>query len=276
MCVARCTKAIFFMSPHQKTTPPKFKYVFGPVYSWRLGISLGIDPLSVKKKTCNYNCIYCQLGRTQERSRRRQVFVPVSLIIQELRCLPNIKVEYITFAGRGEPTLASNLGRMIRAIRCFRSEKIAVITNGSLLYQKGVRRDLALADFVLIKLDAADVAGWRRINRPVSGIGFKRMFEGIKKFRRQYKGRFGLQIMLMNENQADMQPLAGLAREIQPDEIQLNTPLRKNPVKPLSRAVMQRLKRAFKGFQVRMVYETERKKSSPIDPSATRRRHGTE
>jgi len=255
---------------------PRFKYIFGPVYSWRLGQSLGVDPLSAKAKICSYGCIYCQLGRTRNLSRRRQVFVPVREITREIRSLPPVKIDYITFSGRGEPTLAKNLGRMIRAVRRIRPEKIAVITNGSLLDRKGVREDLGSADFVLVKLDAWDASSWRKINQPASGIGFERMLSGIKRFRKEYQGRFGLQIMLMNLSRQGVDRLADLARQIRPDEIQLNTPLRENPISPLSRAAMDQLTRTFKGMRIRMVYQAERRKSKPLNQQTTRRRHGTE
>jgi len=263
--------------PHSHTKSKLcFAHIFGPVYSWRLGYSLGIDPLSAKEKVCNYDCIYCQLGRTGQLSRRRRIFVPVREMIREVRRLPPMKIDYITFSGRGEPTLAKNLGRMIKAVRKIRPGKIAVITNGSLLYQKRVRQDLMQTDFVLVKLDACDDMFWRKINHPVGGIGYKHMLAGIKIFRRQYKGRFGLQIMLMDMNRTAVGCLADLARLLRPDEVQLNTPLRQSPVAPLSRPLMLELARIFKRCRVRMVYQVKRKKVKPLNVKATRYRHGKE
>ena len=112
-----------------KMEPPKYKYIYGPVSSWRLGRSLGIDPISSFQKTCTFDCVYCQSGRTEVFSTRREVFVPTEALIQELNSLPEVSIDYITFAGNGEPTLAKNLGGMIRAVKIIRREKIAVITN---------------------------------------------------------------------------------------------------------------------------------------------------
>ena len=250
-----------------------YKYVFGPVYSWRLGISLGIDPVPGNLKYCSFNCVYCQLGKTAGFCRRRRIFVPTAKIIGELASLAPLKVDYITFSGRGEPTLAKNLGQIIEGIRKIRREKIAVITNASLLGQKEVRRDLAAADVVLAKLDAYDEKSFREINRP-GAVHFKSILQGIKKFRREYKGRLVLQIMFIKENKDRAAELARLARAIRPDEVQLNTPLRKSPARPLSRPAMRRIKHAFKAFRVRMVYDTPRRRVRPLNQKSTIGRHG--
>ena len=133
-----------------------FQYIFGPVHSWRLGRSLGIDPLSSKHKICNMDCIYCQLGKTTQLINERKVYVPTQDVMDEISRIPLHFVDYITFAGRGEPTLAKNLGEMIRGIKAIRHEKVAVLTNSSLMNLKEVRDDLMAADFVLAKLDAGD------------------------------------------------------------------------------------------------------------------------
>src|ERR1041385_6644219 len=119
-----------------------FKYIYGPVYSWRLGISLGIDPISRKEKICNYDCVYCQLGPTTQWVLERQVFIPTENVIEEIGRLKDIPLDYLTFSGRGEPTLAANLGQMIRGLKKIRREKIAVITNSSLLHSPDVQDDL--------------------------------------------------------------------------------------------------------------------------------------
>jgi wyosine [tRNA(Phe)-imidazoG37] synthetase (radical SAM superfamily) len=116
-----------------------FKYIYGPVASWRLGSSLGIDAISGKEKICTFDCVYCQLGRTGILSSQRRVFVPADEIIRELVSLPFLKIDYITFSGSGEPTLAKNLGRIIKAIKKIRKVKIAVLTNASLIGRKDVR-----------------------------------------------------------------------------------------------------------------------------------------
>jgi len=134
----------------------KFKYIYGPVYSWRMGMSLGIDPITADKKICNFDCIYCQLGRTTRFYTEREDFVPVDDIIKEIESLPPVDIDYYTFSGRGEPTLAKNLGAMIKAVRKLTKGKVAVITNAALIGQQAVQDDLMLADLILAKLDAGD------------------------------------------------------------------------------------------------------------------------
>jgi len=126
-----------------------FKYIYGPVPSWRLGSSLGIDPLSKDGKVCSFDCLYCQLGETKFLTDERKKFVPGEEVIGELDSLPTLKIDYITFSGMGEPTLASNLGQMIKAIKKIRKEKIAVLTNSSLMHREDVQKDLFCADFVV-------------------------------------------------------------------------------------------------------------------------------
>lgn len=250
------------------------KYIYGPVYSWRLGLSLGIDPISNSRKVCNLDCIYCQLGKTPEFETQRKEFVSTRDLLGEINAFPEARVDYLTFSGRGEPTLAKNLGEMIRALRQTREERIAVITNATLLDQDDVQKDLSGADCVLLKLDACSPRTFQRIDQSAPGINFWRMVGGIIKFRSLYKGKLALQIMLAEANQKYAGEIAAIAREIHPDEVQLNTPLRPSAVKPLSREEMERLKSHFKGLPVISVYDAERKESEPLDCAATIHRHG--
>ena len=127
----------------------RFKYLYGPVSSWRLGSSLGIDPISTTGKICSFDCLYCQLGSGAAYTRKRRLYVPTEEIIKEIEQLPkDLAIDYFTFSGRGEPTLALNIGEIIRKLRTIRKEKIAVITNASLMDKISLRRELALADFV--------------------------------------------------------------------------------------------------------------------------------
>jgi wyosine [tRNA(Phe)-imidazoG37] synthetase (radical SAM superfamily) len=262
------------MKVKKRISPAQFKYIYGPVHSWRLGISLGIDPISRKEKRCDLDCVYCQLGPTDILSRQRRVYVPTEKILIEIASLPDMKIDYLTFSGRGEPTLAKNLGDMIRSLRKTRRGKIAVITNSVLMDRKDVRDDLALADFVLAKLDACDQKTLACVNRPAQGVYFGRIVEGIKKFRKQFKGRLGLQIMFIEANKDMAGKMAALARDISPDEIEINTPLRPSRVKPLSPAELGEIKEFFKGLPAKTVYELERKAIDPLDEQATVERHG--
>jgi len=251
-----------------------YKYIYGPVPSWRLGASLGIDPISCRDKVCTFDCVYCQLGKTVEFIRQRKAYVQMPDILQEIKTLPLVKIDYITFSGRGEPTLAKNLGSLIKAVRKIRKEKIAVITNSSLLGRQDVRRDLMRADFVVAKLDACSQKSFKAINKPMRGIGFYDILNGIKKFRKEYKGRLALQVMFINENRDDAPDIAKLAKEIKPDEIQINTPLRPCRAKPLSRQEILNIKEYFKDMNVISVYDVKKKRVVPISSENTLKRRG--
>ncbi|RKY42517.1 MAG: radical SAM protein [Candidatus Makaraimicrobium thalassicum] len=252
----------------------EYKYIYGPVPSWRLGSSLGIDPISGEGKICSFDCVYCQLGRTVLHTKRRKVFVPVSKIIKEIRSLPPVKIDYMTFSGTGEPTSAKNLGKMIKAVKRIRKEPVAVLTNSSLMYRKDVRKDLSLADVVIAKLDASSERTFRRINQPVEGMKLADIVRAIKKFKTGYKGKLVLQIMFMEENRGYAGRIAQIAKEIGPYEVQLNTPLRPSVVEPLSRKKMIEVGRYFKGMNVISVYKSPRKRVKPISGEDTMRRRG--
>ncbi len=240
-------------------------------------MSLGIDPISTTKKICNFNCTYCQLGCVGQADVvvDRQVFVPATVIMEELKAIESdVAIDYFTFSGNGEPTLASNLGEMINRVRALRLGKVAVITNGTLLGCKDVQADFSGVDLVLVKLEAGDERVFQALNRPAPGITFSSTVEGIKAFKGTFKGRFALQIMFVEANKAQASKIASLVREIGPDEVQLNTPLRPNAQKPLSLGEMSVIKDQFTGLHVRMVYEEEKKEYHPIDDQQTIRRHG--
>ena len=238
---------------------PALKYVYGPVPSWRLGSSLGIDPISQEKKVCSFDCLYCQLGKTAFFSDERKVFVPVSSIIEELDSLPPLKIDYITFSGAGEPTLAENLGEMIKAVKKIRKDKIAVITNSSLLYRQDVRQGLLCADLVVAKLDACSREIFETINQPIGSILFDDVVSAIKKFKNIYKGKLAIQVMCMEKNRKCAEETGKIIAEIAPDEIQVNTPLRPCGVKPLAKEELSRIKTLFnavcQGKDVISVYD---------------------
>jgi wyosine [tRNA(Phe)-imidazoG37] synthetase (radical SAM superfamily) len=237
----------------------KFKYIYGPVPSWRLGSSLGIDLLSQEEKICNFDCLYCQLGPIKEYTLERKIYVTIKEVIEELEGLPGTNIDYITFSGRGEPTLAANLGEAIRAVKLMRKEKIAVLTNSSLMEIDGVRKELALADFVVAKLDACSSELLQAINKPAKGVEFGNIVEGIKVFRKDYKGKLALQMMLINKNKNDVDKLIYLANYIKPDEVQVNTPLRPCGIKPLTKEEILKVKNSFiascKGVNVVSAYD---------------------
>ncbi len=252
----------------------KYKYIYGPIPSWRLGNSLGIDPLSVVDKTCTFDCIYCQIGKTKDFSSERKVFIPTEEIIREIKTLPQVKIDYITFSGTGEPTLAKNLGHMIREVKKIRPERIAVLTNSSLLAREDVRQDILPADLVAVKLDADSQRIFELVNRPQEEIKFDITLQAIKDFRKIYTGKLALQVMFTEENKECASQIAQIAREINPDEVQINTPLRPCPAKPLSRQEIDEIKEFFYGLNVVSVYEAEKKEVKPISDEDTLRRRG--
>ena len=252
----------------------KFQYIYGPVPSWRLGYSLGIDPVSTGEKVCSFDCVYCQIGKPGPLRDKRRIFIKCEDIIEELNSLPPLKIDYITFSGAGEPTLAANLGEMIRAIKNIRQEKIAVISNASLLYREDVRKDLLAADLVMAKLDAPTQDILTAVNRPIGTIDIGHILSGIKEFKRVYKGKLALQIMFVEQNKKHAQAIARIAGEICPDEVQINTPLRPSKAKPLSEAELDRIESYFDGLNTISVYKAEKKNIKPISDEDTLKRRG--
>ena len=170
------------------------KFVYGPVPSRRLGQSLGVDPIPFK--TCNWNCIYCQLGRSRPMTNERRDYVPCQQIVAQVkdaleRHEPG-EIDWITFVGSGEPALNASLGRMIREVKSLSSLPVAVITNGALLYRPEVREEMQAADAVLPSLDAGSEALYRTINRPHPELTFDRVIDGLISFRDSFPGNCGL------------------------------------------------------------------------------------
>ena len=254
---------------------PHFQYIYGPVYSWRLGMSLGIDPLNKEQKYCSFNCTYCQLGRLGDLVQERRIFVPVEAIIEEIKALPkDCSVDYFTFSGNGEPTLAANLGEMIRAVKALHAGKVAVITNSATITLPDVRKDLRSADFILFKIDAPNQEIFESLNQPSKGLTLSAIIEGIREFKKTFEGKLALQMMFVEKNKACAKEMADIARAIAPDEVQLNTPLRPSPEKPLTALDMAKIKEHFFGMNILSVFEEEKKDYRPFNDALTAKRHG--
>ena len=251
-----------------------FKYIYGPVSSWRLGASLGVDLLSTRSKTCNFNCVYCQVGVTQEYPRKRKVYVPTKEVIAEIKKLPAVKIDYITFSGVGEPTLAKNLGQAIRAIKKVRREPIAVLTNSALIVSESVRKDLSFADFVILKLDASFQGSFERINQPKAKMNLDKIIEGMIKFRRMFKGKLGVQIMFIGQNKDQAESLSAICKKIKPDEVQINTPLRPCRVSALTKPQIDNIRKKFITFCNICIYKTEKDKISGTSVGTIKLRRG--
>jgi len=191
--------------------------------------------------------------------------------------------DYLTFSGRGEPTMAANLTELRLECSRNRPEKTAVITNASMIYSEKVREDLAGFDFVLAKLDAPNMELFREINRPANGVSFGEILKGLMLFSKGRRGRLAIQTMLIGRNKEHSLDLASLYAEISPDEVQLNTPLRPCAEKPLTRAEMElacalvrsELARlGKKNIKVVSVYSEEHPVVLPVSALDTLRRRG--
>jgi len=230
-----------------------FRHVYGPVSSRRLGRSLGID--IVPFKTCTYDCIYCQLGRTTVKTLDREEYVPIEEVLAELerKLAASRRPDYISVAGSGEPTLHARIGELIEGIKGLTSIPVAVLTNGSLLWMPAVQGALMKADLVLPSLDAGDESLFQYVNRPHRGIPFDRMVEGIAEFTRRFPGEVWLEVLLLGGVtgvSSEVKKIAALVRRIGPARVQLNTAHRPPAEKfafPMSLNRLHALKDLFQG-----------------------------
>ncbi len=208
----------------QATDLESREYVYGPVPSRRLGRSLGVD--LVPFKTCTYDCIYCQLGRTTNKTIERREWVPCDSIIDQVKGKLESKPDYIALAGSGEPTLHSKIGEVISQIKAITDIPVAVLTNGSLLWSPEVRRSLTAADLVLPSFDAGSDRLFRYANRPHPDIHFGQMLDGLVKFRNEYAGKYWLEVFLLSgvtTVEVQIRLLAHYIKLIGPDKVQVNT-----------------------------------------------------
>ncbi len=205
--------------------------IFGPVPSRRLGQSLGIDTIPLK--TCNWNCVYCQLGRTVPLTNERREYFPRGEILAQVeealsRQKPS-EIDWVTFVGSGEPTLHTGLGWLIRKVKELTDLPVAVITNGSLLYLPEVRQELSAANAVMPSLDAGSADLYRQINRPHPELTFERLVDGLVAFSREYSGKLWIEVMLvqgLNDSEEALWDITEVLCRIQPDEVHINMPTR--------------------------------------------------
>jgi wyosine [tRNA(Phe)-imidazoG37] synthetase (radical SAM superfamily) len=204
-------------------------YLYGPVPSRRLGRSLGVD--IVPFKVCSLDCVYCQLGRTLEKTVERRDYVPIESVLAELKqaLAENIEVDFISIAGSGEPTLHARLGELIGGMKQVTDIPVAIITNGTLFYLPDVRRDCTKADVVMPSLDAADEETFRRINHPCQGINIEKVISGLCAFREEFSGRIWLEVFFVegiNTGREQIARIREAIEQIRPDKVQLNTAVR--------------------------------------------------
>lgn len=200
------------------------KHVFGPVASRRLGRSLGIDV--VPYKTCTHDCVYCQLSRSTRLTIDPQEWVSLDEVLAEVQAALGAHPDFLTLSGSGEPTLYSKLGALIDQLKRLTSVPVAVLTNGSLLWRGDVREALLQADVVIPSLDAGDEETYRAINRPHNGLSFEQVFSGLIDFRRAYRGRYWLEVFLIDgplSEEPHLSRLIARVNQIGADRVQLNT-----------------------------------------------------
>ncbi|MBP7735250.1 MAG: radical SAM protein [Spirochaetes bacterium] len=236
------------------------KYLFGPVNSRRLGISLGVDLMPYK--TCSLDCVYCECGATTAVTSTRAEYVPTDEVIAELDgyLAGAPRLDVITFSGSGEPTLHSGIGRIIGHIReRYPRYKIAVLTNGTLLWDPAVRESIAPADIVVPSLDAASPEAFARIGRPAGGITPERVIGGLVEFRAMFRGRLYLEIFIIpgvNDGPEELAKLRDAALKIRPDAVQINSldrPGTESWVAPAGRDALESLRNFFAPLAVDII-----------------------
>ncbi len=231
-----------------------YKYLFGPVPSRRLGISLGVD--LVPKKVCSLDCVYCEVGQTTKLTTERREYILYDKVTTELADYfsHNPDPDYITFSGSGEPTLNSRIGDVLQFIKKNKPTiPVAVLTNGTLFYDKKVRDELLGANVVLPSLDAAREDTFRKINRPAQGLNIEKCINGLADFRKAYSGQIWLEVFFApgyNDREADLIALKNAFEQIKPDQIQLNTLDRPGTLNNVQRASMEYLERVIDFWQL--------------------------
>ena len=227
------------------------RYVFGPVPSRRLGFSLGVDLTG--RKLCSLDCIYCQLGPTPRKTVARRRYVPIADIIAELKRTLRSKrrIDFITLSGSGEPTLNSQIGPLIKAIKKITTIPVAVLTNGTLLTNPRVFRALLTADVVAPSLDAASQSVFRKVNQPHESLKISRIAKALVDFRSKFTGQLWLEILFVkgvNDSAEEISCLVRRVQRINPDKVHLNTVVRppaEVAAKPVSQAFLRRIAKKF-------------------------------
>jgi len=206
-----------------------YRYLFGPVPSRRLGLSLGVDLNPVK--VCTENCVFCQIGRTTKLTMERKEWVPTGKVLAEFDrwVAAGNKADYVTLSGSGEPTLHSRFGEVLRHVKGLGKFKTALLSNGSLMWMPEVRRDAAEADVVKVTLSAWDEASFQRIHRPAAGLTFERLLEGERALRDEFHGQLWVEVMLLpgyNDEPQQVRAIAEQVKLVRADAVHLNTTTR--------------------------------------------------
>ena len=234
----------------------KYKYLFGPVPSRRLGLSLGVD--LVPHKVCSLNCIYCESGKTTKLTNIRDEYIDSDLIISELTHFleDNPVLDYITFSGQGEPLLNKGLGKIIGFIKENYNYKVALITNSTLIYKEEVREEINKVDLLLPSLDGATETSFKKINRPVSDLNIQDIINGLAAFNAEFNGEMWLEVFIVpgiNDTEEELKELKNAIRLISPKRLQLNTLDRPGVVdwiEPADLEALEKIKESLSGTNV--------------------------
>ncbi len=205
----------------------RYRHLFGPVPSRRLGVSLGVDLIPLK--TCTLNCIYCECGETNNCTLERKEYILLDEVYEELNDYLEKKpgLDYITFSGSGEPTLHSGIGKVVKFLKKkYPSYKLCLLTNSTLLNKKSVREEIRPIDLIVPSLDAATEGCFQSLNRPNPGLKCKDLIEGLIKLRHEYEGEIRLEIFIapgLNDMPEELTALKSALERIKPDRVQLGT-----------------------------------------------------
>lgn len=242
-----------------------YKYLFGPVFSRRLGRSLGVDLLPYK--TCSLDCVYCECGATTDLTATVAAFVPTGEVIAELDDYLGRKpgLDFVTFAGSGEPTLHAELGTIIAHLKTKHPDyKVAVLSNGTLFTRPEVRAAVLQADLLVPSLDGSTAASFRTINRPEASIAVADVIDGLVQLRKEYRGTFVLEVFVVpgvNDTDDEVQALRQAALRIGPDAIQLNRLDRPGIVPWITQASDELLARIHAELEPLTVFEVARRQA---------------
>jgi len=203
----------------------QFKYLFGPVPSRRLGISLGVDLLP--PKTCSLDCVYCECGVTTCLTTERKEWVPLEEVKKELAVIFEEKppLDYITFSGFGEPTLHSGFEELVSFIKKT-DYKIALLTNGSFLFDESCYDAVRKVDLLKVSIDAVTQEAFENVNRPAKSFVLELFLSKFKEFSLHYKGRIWIEVFLvpgLNTDEKHLELLGQYLQEIQCERVQLNS-----------------------------------------------------
>lgn len=203
-------------------------HIFGPVPSRRLGLSLGVDLIPLK--TCTYNCLYCQVGRTTRQNLEIESFFPVTEVLEELgKKLEICSPDAVTLSGSGEPTLSSDIDRVISFVKERTDTKTVILTNGSLLWREDVRHRISRADIIMPTVTTVYEETFNLIHEPHVDLDLNTIVEGLKSLRQTYKGDLFLEVVLLagfNDSEKELEGLKRMIDQVSPDKIQLNTVVR--------------------------------------------------